>query len=131
MVHESDHDTCVRAWLERSAGASSSNHPLEALEHAFMVMWQRAHLTLGKVTLNAIAGRVLYSTGRKYPMLSPLTLDEQGLRGGELIGGSPDQSELENAVRSLLVEFLTVLGSLTGGVLTPALHAELSKLAPA
>jgi len=94
-------------------------------------MWQRAHLTLGKVTLNAIAGRVLHSTGRRYPMLSPLTLDEQGLRCRELIGGSSDQSELENAVRSLLVEFLAVLGSLTGGVLTPALHAELSKLVPA
>lgn len=128
MVHESDHDTCVRAWLERSAGASTSNHPLEALEHAFQVMWQRAHLTLGKVTLTAIAGRVLSSTRRKYPMLSPLTLDEQGLRCEDVIRSSPDRSELENAVHSLLVEFLTVLGTLTAGVLTPALHAELLKL---
>ena len=130
MVHESDHDTCVRAWLERSAGASSSNHPLEALEHAFAVMWRRAHLTLGKVTLNAIAGRALHSTGRKFPMLSPLMLDEQGLRCQDVIRGSPDGGELENAVHSLLVEFLTVLGTLTGEILTPALHDELSKLAP-
>jgi hypothetical protein len=37
-------------------------------------------------------------------------------------------SELEAAIRYVLVEFLTVLGNLTAEVLTPALHAELSKL---
>jgi hypothetical protein len=36
---------------------------------------------------------------------------------------------LAEAVRLVLVEFLTVLGHLTDEILTPALHAELSKVA--
>ncbi len=37
--------------------------------------------------------------------------------------------QLRAAVRFVLVEFLSVLGVLTAEILTPALHAELARLA--
>ena len=65
-----------------------------------------------------------------YPLLSGLTMEADGLRCGDLETRAADLGprEVEQAIRFVLVEFLTVLGNLTAEVLTPALHAELSKL---
>jgi hypothetical protein len=40
-----------------------------------------------------------------------------------------DAIELREAIRFVLVELLTVLGNLTAEILTPALHAEISRVA--
>jgi hypothetical protein len=95
-------------------------------------MWVRAHQTLGNVTLSAIVDRVLYVAAEKYPILAALELTESGIhcQGLHQRAGMLDRGELAEGVRFVMVEFLTVLGNLTAEILTPALHAALSKVAP-
>jgi hypothetical protein len=106
---------------------------VQAFDQGFAALWRRAHLTLGDVTLTAIVGRVLYVAAEEHPFLSALTVDPGGLRCQELHERAVDlpPDRLAEALRFVLVEFLTVLGSLTAEILTPALHAELASIAPA
>lgn len=130
MDHASEHSACVDAWMERAAAGLPSERLLQAFEQAFGALWRRAHVTLGEVTLYAIVDRVLYNTAERYPILSWLRVESTGLRCEELhehAGGLP-RDQLVEGVRFVLMEFITVLGSLTAEILTPALHAELSKM---
>ena len=132
MGDENDHDECVDAWMERAARGKPPDRLLRAFEEAFAAMWRRAHVTLGDVTLTAIVDRVLRAASERYPIVAELQVDETGLRceGLRQRAPSPECRELEQAVRFVLTEFLTVLGNLTDEILTPALHDELSSAAP-
>lgn len=123
-----DHQSCVDAWMERSARGLTSEQLLEAFEFGFSALWHRAHRTLGDVTLTAIADRVLYNTAEQFPVLDSLAISATGVSAGALRAraGSLDPDEVSEAIRFVLVEFLTVLGTLTGDILTPSLHAQLS-----
>jgi hypothetical protein len=132
MADESNHGACVDAWMERGAKGLPPDRLLLAFEWAFAALWQRAHQTLGDVTLTAIVDRVIYVSAERYPMLSALKLEAVGLRCGDLHhrASSLDGDQLAQGARFVLVEFLTVLGNLTAEILTPALHAELAKVDP-
>jgi hypothetical protein len=132
MADDGDHGACVDAWMERGAKGLPPDRLLLAFEWTFAALWQRAHQTLGDVTLTAIVDRVIYVSVEQYPVLSSLKLEAVGLRCGELHhrASSLDGDQLAQGVRFVLVEFLTVLGNLTAEILTPALHAELSKADP-
>jgi hypothetical protein len=133
MVDAREHGACVDAWLERAASRLPSDKLLLVLDQGFAALWGRAHQTLGDVTLMAIVDRVLYVAAEQYPFLSPLKVEPAGLSCRELQqqAGNLRRDELAQAVRFVLVEFLTVLGTLTAEILSPALHAELQKIAPA
>lgn len=126
-----DHAALVDAWLKRSAKDLSSEDLLRLFEAALGALWARAKLTLGEVTLTAIAERVLHNTSETFPLFSSLKVEPTGgipfrqlreriisVRGAELMAG----------IRFVLVEFLTVLGNLTAEILTPELHSELSNV---
>ncbi len=132
MVDAREHGACVDAWLERAASRLPSDKLLLVFDRGFAALWARAHQTLGDVTLMAIVDRVLYVAAEQYPFLSALKVEPAGLRGQELQqqAGNLPRDELAEAVRFVLVEFLTVLGTLTAEILSPALHAELLKIAP-
>ena len=132
MAEETDHSTCVNAWLERNASGVSTVRLLQVFERGFGVLWQRAHRTLGEVTLTAIVDRVLYTAAERYSPLSAVEIDATGIRCPALHerAASLDRVQLAEGVRFVLVEVLTVLGNLTADILTPALHSELSKVAP-
>jgi hypothetical protein len=129
MIDENNHGACVNAWMDRSVKGLPSEQQLHVFEQGFASLWQRAHLTLGDVTLTAIVDRVLYTAVEQFPILSPLTVEATGLRSQELQGraASLRPDELVGAIRFVLVEFLTVLGKLTAEILTPALHSELER----
>jgi hypothetical protein len=124
----SDHQIAVAAWFRRVATEHSVESLLEAFEGAFAALWQRSHPTLGDVTLTAIVERVLYIATEQFPLLASLSIDASGLDCQALRSraGLPYEQSGE-AIRFVLVEFLTVLGDLTAEILTPALHAELSR----
>ena len=132
MVDAREHGACVDAWLERVANRSPSDRLLLVFDQGFAALWGRAHQTLGDVTLMAIVDRVLYVAAEQYPFFSALKVEPAGLRCQELQqqAGSLHRDRLAEAVRFVLVEFLTVLGTLTAEILSPALHAELLKIAP-
>jgi hypothetical protein len=128
---ENAHSACVQAWLQRAKGLPTQQL-LRAFEQGFGVMWGRANQTLGNVTLTAIVDRVLYVAAEKYPILAALELEESGIhcQGLHERAGTLERGELVEGVRFVMVEFLTVLGNLTAEILTPALHAALSRVAP-
>jgi hypothetical protein len=133
MVDEGHHAAFVDAWLKRSAKDVSPELLLTQFEAALRALWEPTKITLGEVTLTAIAERVLHNASEKYPFLSALEVEPSGgiqCRGLRERIGSVDRSELTNGIRFVLMEFLTVLGNLTAEILTPELHAELSKVAP-
>ena len=135
MGDENDHDACVDAWMQRAVRGMPPDRLLLAFEEAFAAMWRRAYVTLGDVTLTAIVDRVLRAASERYPIVAALQVDETGLRCDGLrqraVGTSRHGDKLEEAVRFVVSEFLTVLGNLTDEILTPALHDELSSVAPA
>ena len=127
------HAARVDAWIiERSAQDLSSEALLRLFEAAFGALWGRTKITLGEVTLTAIAERVLYTAAEKFPLFASVEVEPMdGIQCRELREriGSVHGSELIKAIRFVLVEFLTVLGNLTAEILTPELHTELSKVA--
>jgi hypothetical protein len=129
---ENDHSACVNAWLDPVAKELPPDMLIELFERGFAAMWLRAHRTMGDITLTAIADRVLRSATERFPAFAALDVDGSGLHCKELreraAGSSHEQ--VAEGIRFVLVEFLTILGNLTANVLTPALHAELSKIVP-
>jgi hypothetical protein len=126
-----DHAALVDAWLKRSAKALSPEDLLRLFEAALGALWARTKLTLGEVTLTAIADRVLHNTSETFPIFASLKVEPTGgipfrqlreritsVHGPELVAG----------IRFVLVEFLTVLGNLTAEILTSELHSELSNV---
>jgi hypothetical protein len=81
------------------------------------------------VTLTAIVDRVLYTASETHPFLSTLKIEAAGISFDGFREQGAQHANLHEAVRLVLVEFLTVIGHLTDEILTPALHAELSKVA--
>ena len=129
-VPEGQHTNHVNAWIAREGKGLSSEQLLQLCEKAMAALWKRTYLTLGDVTLTAIADRVLYSAAEKYPPFESLRVEKTGIDWHVLHERRPAlrQSELEQGVRFILAEFMAVIGSLTAEILTPALHAELSNV---
>ena len=120
------HENVVDEWLTRANG-SSADRLLDLLEASLRLIWSRARRTLGDRTLGAVVGRVLYTSSEAYPFLGSLRVVAGGIRFDDLRSEADAIAppELLRAVRFVVTELLDVLGHLTAGILTPALHAEL------
>jgi hypothetical protein len=121
----------VNGWAERAASGLPPEQVLQVFEEALGALWQRAHLTLGDVTLTAILDRVLYDAATQFPELATARVGSAGLQCDELRAqaGGLDPVRLLEASKFVLVEFLAVLGKLVAEILSPGLHAELAKIA--
>ncbi len=134
MLDKHQHAAFIDAWLERSAVNLPPERLLALFERAFGALWRRPYTMLGEVTLGAIANRVLYNAAEKYPVFSSLSVAPTGeVQCADLREriSAVDPSQLLAAVRFVLVEFMSVLGSLTAEILTQGLRAELSKISAA
>jgi hypothetical protein len=132
MPEVARHAACVDAWIKRSTKNLSPEVLLPLFESALAALWVRTMTTLGEVTLTAIAERVLHNASEKFPLLSSLEVEPtRGIHFRALREriGSVNGSKLKDAIRFVLVEYLTVIGNLTAEILTPELHSELSKVA--
>lgn len=119
------------AWFAAASAGVPPARWCELLAHAFEAVWGRAARTLGSVTLMAIGDRVLHTAAEASPLLVSLRLEPTGLELAEFraLARGRDPAEVGEAICLVLVELLTVLGSLTAEILTPGLHVELSKVA--
>ncbi len=124
----SSHAEVVDAWLRALGPDPSVDRLLAALEAGFGALWKRARRTLGEITLSAVVERVLADVADHHPILQSLAVDTNGLliRGLRSRTQAVTPAALADGVRFLLVSLLTLLGDLTGDILTPALHAELT-----
>ncbi len=122
---ENSHAACVREWMDAAAAGLSPEAKLALFERALGALWERAHRTLGEVTLGAIVDRVLHDVRAESPLMAALVVSSEGVRLGEL-RGQEGLDGLDDAMRRTLVALLTVIGNLTADILTPGLHAALS-----
>jgi hypothetical protein len=133
VLDQGQHAACVDAWLDCAARDLPPRNLLLLFEAALGALWARTMTTLGEVTLTAIAERVVHNAGERFPFLSSLKVDPSGgIQCRDLyerLGGMRG-SQLMEGMRFVVVEFLTVLGNLTAEILTPDLHAALSKTVP-
>ncbi len=119
-------ELAVNAWVEQYEGCSTAEL-LRAFEAVFAALWQRTRLTLGELTLRPIVERVLHTAKQHYPLLAPFEGTTSAIRCDRLCAQEGlRHGDLAEAIRFVLTELLTVLSNLTGHILTPALHAELS-----
>jgi hypothetical protein len=126
------HAVIVDQWLVKSP-ALRNRAFLALFQRTLDGLWRRARTTLGEVTLIAISERVLYDATERFPALSAVKVATDGIRcdgAREQLEALP-RDELRAAARAVLAGWLRVLGNLTGDVLTPALHEELGRVAPA
>jgi hypothetical protein len=128
LAGDADPTAHVDAWLNGEAKMLPPAQLITLFERALGALWRRALVTLGDVTLIAIVDRILYTASETHPYLSALKVEKTGIRFDAFREQGADQANLPEAFRLVLEEFLTVLGHLTGEILTPALQAELSKV---
>ena len=132
MPYEVDHAGVVSARFDRCVQDLPPRRLVDQFTFAFNSVWRRANRTLGEVTLMAIGERVLYVAAERYLPLAELKLEPDGIHSDGFLPRIDDltRDELTNAVRFILTELLTVVGALTGEVLSPPLHAELAAITP-
>jgi hypothetical protein len=118
-------DTCVRGL--------GGGQLVAVYERVLDALWLRAHRSLGEITMLAIVDRVLHNSTQLFPHLSALKLESSGIGFGELrsAAASIDVGTLEQSLRVVVRDLLTVLGNLTAEVLTPGLHEEVSRVVEA
>ena len=133
MPASSDHERVVEAWLTKHATGKPARAVLQAFENSFGVLWDEVRVTLGDVTLVAIGERVVSEVAERHPPFSSLRVQADGVdfRALRLQLPSLDARELHEAIRTLLIELLTIIGRLTAEILTPEMHATLSVDRPA
>ena len=112
--------------MQGAAKGLAADQLLQLFEKALRVLWQRAQGTLGDVTLVAIVERVLHGTVERFPLLAAFKVDASGFHFDALREQVGDPVALAQGIELFLVEFLTVVGSLTAEILTPSLHSALS-----
>jgi len=124
------HSEIVKAWRDGCGGRTSPEALVNLYERALDALWRRAHTCLGEITLMAIVDRVLHDGTGKFPHLAALKVETSGVQFGAfrlaVQGLAP--ALLDESLAFLVVELLRVFGTLTGEILTPGLHAELSKV---
>lgn len=134
MARRSGHSDFIDQWLERSAADDLPREDLlDLFDEALRVLWALTSTTLGEVTLSAIADRVRHNAAEAFPAFASLRVDKNGrIQSRDLRKNveSVPRQKLVEGMRFVLVEFLAVLGNLTGGILTPELHAELLAVTP-
>ena len=121
------------AWLERSAAKGLPRYELlDLFEAALLAIWARTRTTVGEVTLSLAADRVLHNVAGRSSVFASLTVEPNGRIQARALreDNALHHMKVVDGMRALLVEFLSVLGTLTADVLTPELHAELSSVAP-
>jgi hypothetical protein len=126
-----------RPHVERLMGRLPEHATAEQLVAAFQqsvtALWQRAALPLGSITLTAIVDRVLHDGSTTHPLLAMLDIDDEtGVRFDKLRNKvtAQDAQQVRDGMSDFLLRFLTVVGNLTGDILTPALHARLDDVTP-
>jgi hypothetical protein len=131
MAEEFDHGARVAAWLKPRSGSRSGPELLDLLDTALAEIGRTAANTLSEVTLLAVLERVAVHAREEFPAFEALDVDERGLTTARLrsLDPPPSRKDAADLTRYVLTEFLSVLGNLTAEILSPRLHAALSRVA--
>ncbi len=122
---------CVDAWTLAVADLPATDL-LRAFESALGAIWSRAQRTLGVVTLLAVGRRVALRASETTSLPLSIRADTSGWTFDDLRARveSLDVIDLRASMALVLLDVVTVLGTLTAEVLTSDLHATLREATP-
>ena len=112
----------VESWLARRLRTSS---PCQLAEEALEAVWERARRSLSEPALQALARTALDAAAKDHPSLADARV---GARGFELGPSAQVSADLLPALGGLLAELLALVEDTSGGILAPALEAELLRV---
>ena len=121
----------VDTWLARRTHGLSAGQCSRLFAQAASALFNRAHVTLGDVTVAAIAERVTATAAERFAFLEGLELWGGDVTGWDGLHGRAETLEREEVLRAarfVVIELITVLDRLTAGILTPALRLELDRV---
>jgi hypothetical protein len=133
VLEDAKHAAQVDAWIKRVPDALAPRDVVPAFEEAFAALRRRTQVTLGVVTLSAIVHRVLHDVSKDFPLLAVLKIDDGSRLHFHNLRkplSSQDMQLLREGMRAFLVRFLTLVGTLTGQILTPMLYRALDEVQP-
>ncbi|HEY6907953.1 MAG TPA: hypothetical protein VI356_01180 [Myxococcales bacterium] len=113
------HRAFVESWLRRR----SSVAPQVLAGEALQAVWGRARRSLSDLSLQALGRCALDAATREFPVLADARVGPRGFELNSVSQSNPD--EFLAALGGVLVEFLGLVEALSGGILAPALEAEL------
>jgi hypothetical protein len=124
---EVSHASVVDEWMGRAFATPGAAEIAPLFGLALRAIWDRAVLPLGEVSLRAITQRVLFGATSRFPVLCALHLSSVPESFDTLTSteAQADRQRLLAAIRFVLVELLTLIGTLTAEILTVALHDAL------
>lgn len=131
IAHHSDfHVKMVDTWEKKNTSGLAFEIKTQLFIKAIQAVEQRTLMTLSNVTLSAILDRVLNQSTDRFPILTEVRIGIDGLNFEELLNKSKHTKpeELLEALRFVLIELISVLGSITADILTTALQKELTKV---
>jgi hypothetical protein len=104
---------------------------MQLFEQTMGALWNRTYQTLGGVTLGAVTDRVLVNAAERFGPFGSIRVETEGIEFQSLreqSGIFDDADALTEGIRFVIVEFTSVIGNLTGDLLTPGIYAELAKI---
>ncbi|RYZ82066.1 MAG: hypothetical protein EOP04_22780 [Proteobacteria bacterium] len=127
MRKKNYHFEIVDLWTSHALVAISLDEMIEAFDQAFSRIWRRAEITLGKITVRAVADRVMSIAADDFPWIKSYTFksDEISFKAGLAPTAQVSEEELKAGLSFVLGEFLSVLGSLTAELISKKLHSTL------
>jgi hypothetical protein len=126
-----DHSKHVDKWIKDVGKRLPPEQLMQLFEQTMGALWNRTHRTLGGVTLGAVTDRVLVHASEKFAPFESIKVDTEAIEFRALReqpGVFDDRDALAEGIRFVIAEFISVIGSLTGDLLTPGLYEVLSKI---
>jgi hypothetical protein len=127
MRQRNNHSRLVDQWASWIFETKSSADIVQIFNSTFSKVWNSAQLTLGSVTLQAVTERVMSVTKDEFIWLPPLHSEGHGVNFQNFSedGYPVSRDELIRGLSFLMTELITVLGSITGEVISKKLHSSL------
>lgn len=93
-------------------------------------LWGRMAPTLGSITVQGIFERASFKSGRRFPFLSGLKVDERGVDLSEVREGASEESpeRVKEAFHDLIGNLFDILVRLTGEAIASRLMREVEGL---
>lgn len=116
----------VEEWKTKNGSLTAVDLVISFIE-AIQAIRKRTLLTLSNVTVCAVIDRTLFECKEKYPILTEITNNSEGLNFEKFQNQIHDSSlaDRQNALQELLIELLEVFGKITADILTKYLIQEL------
>jgi len=116
----------VEAWKRLNGGVSAKELP-QLFINGILAIRRKSLVTLSNITVTAVIDRILLECKERYPVLSAITSDSEGLHFNKFYDHMMDlkPEEVQEALQELLIELLDVFGKITADILTKNLHQEL------